>query len=62
MKLEEFENILVKRGVIQEAAIEDAEGYDGGATQERVQKAFEDIASRMDKRELVHPNLYEEKV
>ena len=63
MKLEEFESILIRHYIIQEAAIEDAEGNDGGATQERVQKAFEDITRKMmDKCELVHPNLYEEKV
>jgi len=62
MKLSEFERILVKHGIVHEAAIEDEEGYDGGETRERILKAFEDISGMTNKGDLVHPNLYEEKV
>lgn len=62
MKLSEFESVLVKHGIVHEAAIEDEEGYDGGAMRERILKAFEDITGMTNKRELVHPKLYEERV
>lgn len=39
-----FTDLLVKHGVISREAIEDAEGYDAGRTEEAVWCAYEDRA------------------
>jgi len=42
----EFAEFLASKNIIDEAAVFDEQGYDGGATMERVARAFESIPSR----------------
>jgi hypothetical protein len=45
--LTDLETALVRHGVIQSAAIDDAEGYDMGMTREAVLKVYEDVTGMM---------------
>lgn len=45
LALKGLEDSLVRHGVIQPDAIDDAEGYDGGRTRDCVLKVYEDITA-----------------
>jgi hypothetical protein len=46
VRLTDLEAALVRHGVVQAAAIDDAQGYDEGQTREGILKVFEDITGK----------------
>ena len=46
MNKDTFERVLIKHGLVDRSAIEDAEHYDNFNTQQRVRSAFEELSLR----------------
>lgn len=43
LSLHEFETLLIRHGLVDVRAVEDAAGYDGGAIQRAVASAYRDL-------------------